>query len=200
MDWKSILSGIPVGAVVGYLGTLISDPIKNHINDWRERRRLRRNLYSEVAHNYLSLLSFLDPTYLALLEARFGENIEANARFQVYEHAKAQNHLFLELKDWSQITHIYEFLLQIVNSKVPSHIKASQGKGLLAMIEESILSGSLSLKLFSRIKPDISGLMRQIKNGARRRSLDVYGTAERTLSDEIEACLQERRRYHGDRE
>lgn len=160
-------------------------------------RQLRRNLYSEIAHNYLGLLSFLDPRYLALLESRFAENIQRHARVLVYEHAKTRHALFLELKDWSQITYIYDALLQIVNSGIPSHIKASQGKGLLTLIEGSILSGSLSLKLFSSVKPDISGLIEQIKKGTCKKSLDVYGTADERLSDEIEACLQERRKDDG---
>src|SRR6266852_4343033 len=193
MNWRTILLSFPAGAVAGYLGTLVSEPIKLYLHDWRERRLLRRNLYSEIAHNYLGLRSFLDPAFLDLLEPRFAENIQGHAHLQVYESAKAQPRLFLELKDWSQITHICEFLLRIVNSQLPSAVKSNQGKGLLTMIEESALSGFLSLKLFSQVKPDISGLLKQIQKGTHRSSLVIYGNDEERLRGDIMRSLRERK-------
>src|SRR5712672_1982074 len=185
MNWKTILLSLPAGAVAGYLGTLISEPIKLYLHDWRERRILRRNLYSEIAHNYLGLRSFLDPAVLDLLEPRFAENIQGHAHMQVYESAKTQPRLFLELEDWSQITNICEFLSKIVTSQLPSAVKANQGKGLLTMIEESVLSDFLSLKLFSQVKPDISGLLRQIQKETRKSSLVIYGNEEERLHNDI---------------
>jgi hypothetical protein len=128
-----------------------------------------------MAHNYLGLLSFLEQTHLDLLEPRFAENIRGHASLQAYEHAKSQPHLFLELDEWSQIKNIDEFLLRIVNSQLPSHMAANQGKALLTIIEESILSDFLSLKLFSHVKPDISQLIKQIQKGKRKTSLESYG-------------------------
>lgn len=193
MDLKTVLPTLSLGGIAGYFGSLISGPIKLHLTDWRERRLLRRNLYSEMAHNYLGLRSFLEPTHLDLLEPRFVENIRGHSSLQVYERAKSQPHLFLELDEWSQITHIDEFLLRIVNSQLPSRVTANQGKALLTIIEESILSNFLSLKLFSHVKPDISGLIKQIQRGSRKRSLESYGDDKKRLSDDIERCLQERR-------
>lgn len=174
MDLPGILTGLPVGAVVGFALTLLADPIKVSLKDWIDRRQLRKALYAEMAHNYSGLLTCLIPQHLALLEHRFAENVCEYTRVQVYQDAKQQHHLFLGVKEWSQITRIYEPLLRIIASDLPSAVKASQAIAIIIVLEESILSNFLSLKLFSKVNPDISGSIREIKYGKRKRSAEVY--------------------------
>jgi len=176
MDLRGTLAVLPLGAILGYVAGIISDPVKARVNDWRESRLLRRSLYAEMAHNYLGLRTCLAPEYLSLLEHKFADNVTQYTRVQAYRYAKEQHRLFLGLREWSQITSIYEPLLRITGAQSPSAVKASQAKALIVLVEEATLSNFLNLKQFSKVAPDITPLIREIKEGKRKKSSEIYAS------------------------
>jgi hypothetical protein len=193
-DWK-ILAGLPaVSAVVGYVAGLLSDPLKKEIGDWRRRRLLRKSLYGELARNYSGLVMFLAPEKLKLLEHRFLENIKEWAGTPAYDYARSQQELFFGLKEWSAIVQINESLKKLLEGKFDAlpdigmmgvSFAGTQGKNLISMIEEAALGGTLSIRLFSGVIPDISNRLREIKSGKRKKSSETYAEIERRFLDEV---------------
>lgn len=132
-DWK-VLAGLPAaGAIAGYIGSLFSDPLRKAINDGRLRKLLRKNLYREIAHNYVGLIMFLAPEKLSILEHRFAENIRDYAHTSVFEYAQKQQEIAFGLKEWGTIEHIYKNLKKIID-------KPQEGLPDLALLGSSYSS------------------------------------------------------------
>jgi hypothetical protein len=107
---------------------------------------------------------------------RFADNVQQYTRVRAYQYAKEQHRLFLGLKEWSQITSIYEPLLRITGSQLPSAVKASQAKALIVLVEEATLSQFLNLKQFSKVAPDITPLICEIREGKRKKSSEIFAS------------------------
>lgn len=192
MDWKTFLTGGSAGAFFGYLGTLLSDPIKNGINDWRKRRLLRRSLYDELAINYGWLTALLAPEKLTLLEPRFAENIKEHASLHVYEHALENKDLFLGLNERGMITEInttLKKLLEMDSHLMPGYefvpLAATQGKALIAMIEGAVNTKKLSIKLLRKVNSRIGKKLQDIKAGRIRRSFEIYEEIDKRATDQL---------------
>jgi hypothetical protein len=196
-DWR-VLAGLPAaGAVAGYIGSLFSDPLKKTINDGRLRRLLRKNLYREIAHNYVGLVMFLAPEKLSILEHRFVENMRDYGHTSVYEYAQKQQEISFGLKEWGTIELIYKYLKKIMDKQealpdlalLGSSYASIPGKNLISMIEEAALQDELKIRLFSKVSPDISKRLREIKSGKRRKSSEIYEEIDRKAMDDLEAQL-----------
>jgi hypothetical protein len=159
------------------------------------RRLIRKSLYREVASNYAGLILFLAPEKLKLLEQRFVQNIRDYAQTSAFDYAKTQQEIVLGMKEWSAIEQIYKSLKRIIDKpgvEIPDMafpegyaVAVQQGIGVISAIEEAVLGGTLSIRMLSRVTPDITPRLSEIQRGKRRRSLEIYEEIERGRWDEL---------------
>lgn len=185
---------LPIGtAIAGYFGGLVNDALKNRIDTWLRKRPLIKKLYGELAHNYSALVFFLLPEKLAILEQQFAENIKTTARTPVYDYARTQQELCFHIEEWDAFVEINESLKRLLRKNFDSasytqmgvSYAAQLGKNLISLIEETILGGSLNMRQFSKVTPDITGRLLEIKKGKRKKSSEIYEAIESKALDDL---------------
>jgi hypothetical protein len=133
-DWAKIL----ITAVVSSVSTaLVTEPVKLFVVEKLRQRRLRRQVYRELAKNYDILMALLvdaENKKLDFMREHFQSQFASYYKRECYRMASADRYMFLQLKDADGLATAYSLLDGLVDFK---------GKDDDAVIEEADMRADL---------------------------------------------------------
>jgi hypothetical protein len=130
-------------AVLGYLGGLLSDPLKRWIDNWLKQHRLNRALYAEMAFN-ADILIQLTVTWNNYSKrpttSNDGKALSHQFSFDCYQEAQRDATTFAQLRTFTTFVSIYKRLLFLQDTTLP--------------IEERLVHANhLMLDIYNRFGP-----------------------------------------------
>jgi hypothetical protein len=151
-EWVKVLIGASVGFFLGIAGDLL----KTTVNDWRDRRRMRRALYIELLNIYDSIRH--------LITVHDGKQYDEDTIFMVvnsrrldaYEHAKQNPGVFYCLREAHSLDHAFTNMHEMKAFADKTNGVATRGLGQLFLdyIQNSVAVGRFNRSLLKRIAPD----------------------------------------------
>src|SRR5947209_12812255 len=148
-EWVNVL----IGASVGFFLGIAADLLRSTVNDWKERRRMRRALYVELLNIYNSIQFLITGNNGRKFDDDTVFNVVKAQRLDAFEHAKQNPGVFYCLGEAHSLNHAFTNMheTKFLANKENATETRDMAQAFLEYIQSCVAMQRFRRKLLKRI-------------------------------------------------
>jgi hypothetical protein len=158
-----------ITGVGGYVGGILSEPLKQITTQYLARRSMKRIVYTELAHNMDSLITLVDNDDEARSNLIYRKALDLNLSYKTFDFAESQPLVFHQLPEATNIRNIYSGFHHFLDQAVTSLDIIAGIETLLRRCDVDIIDGDLDGKQLEASKlPALTKRIHDLRNKQKR--------------------------------